>query len=37
MTPEQARAFEIDNTVTQLTAKLLELRPPSEHVARLVK
>jgi len=36
MTKEQGRAMEIDNTVTQLTAKLLGLRPPSEHVARLV-
>jgi len=37
MTNEQSRAMEIDNTVTQLTAKILGLAPPSEHVARLVK
>ncbi|HEX2484144.1 MAG TPA: phosphotransferase family protein [Myxococcota bacterium] len=30
MTPEQGRAFELDNTVTQLLAKLLELPPPGE-------
>jgi aminoglycoside phosphotransferase (APT) family kinase protein len=36
MTKEQSRAMEIENTVTNLTAKLLDLAPPSEHVARLV-
>jgi len=36
MTPEQSRAMEIENTVTNLTAKLLEIAPPSEHVKRLV-
>ena len=36
MTPEQGRAIELDNTVTQLTAKLLDLPPPSEYVAKLV-
>ena len=34
MTKEQSRAMEIENTVTKLTAKLLELPPPSEYVAR---
>jgi aminoglycoside phosphotransferase (APT) family kinase protein len=29
MAPEQGRAFELDNTVTQLLAKLLELPPPA--------
>jgi aminoglycoside phosphotransferase (APT) family kinase protein len=37
MTKEQSRAMEIENTVTKLTAKLLDLAPPSEHVTRLVK
>jgi aminoglycoside phosphotransferase (APT) family kinase protein len=36
MTPEQSRAMELENTVTKLTAKLLDLPPPSEHVKRLV-
>ena len=36
MTKEQSRAMEIENTVTKLTAKLLDLAPPSEHVKRLV-
>jgi aminoglycoside phosphotransferase (APT) family kinase protein len=36
MTKEQSRAMEIENTVTKLTARLLELPPPSESVARLV-
>jgi aminoglycoside phosphotransferase (APT) family kinase protein len=36
MTKEQSRAMEIENTVTRLTAKLLELAPPAEHVKRLV-
>jgi aminoglycoside phosphotransferase (APT) family kinase protein len=36
MTPEQSRAFEIENTVTSLTAKILDIAPPSEHVKRLV-
>jgi aminoglycoside phosphotransferase (APT) family kinase protein len=35
MTKEQSRAMEIENTVTKLTAKLLELPPPSEWVERL--
>jgi aminoglycoside phosphotransferase (APT) family kinase protein len=30
MTPEQGRAFELDNTVTRLLAELLELPPPGE-------
>jgi aminoglycoside phosphotransferase (APT) family kinase protein len=30
MEPEQGRAFELDNTVTRLTAKLLDLPPPGE-------
>ena len=30
MQPEQGIAFELDNTVTRLTAKLLELPPPGE-------
>jgi hypothetical protein len=29
-TPEQGRAFELDNTVMRLLAKLLELPPPGE-------
>jgi len=36
MTAPQSRAMEIENTVTKLTAKLLDIAPPSEHVARLV-
>jgi aminoglycoside phosphotransferase (APT) family kinase protein len=36
MTKEQSRTMEIENTVTRLTAKLLDLPPPSEHVKRLV-
>jgi aminoglycoside phosphotransferase (APT) family kinase protein len=36
MKPEQSRAFEIENTVTSLTAKILDIAPPSEHVKRLV-
>jgi aminoglycoside phosphotransferase (APT) family kinase protein len=36
MTPEQSRAMEIENTVTNLTAKILEIAPPAEHVKRLV-
>jgi aminoglycoside phosphotransferase (APT) family kinase protein len=36
MTKEQSRAMEIDNTVTKLTAKLLDLPPPSEYLAKLV-
>jgi len=36
MTKEQSRVMEIENTVTKLTAKLLDLPPPSEHVAKLV-
>jgi aminoglycoside phosphotransferase (APT) family kinase protein len=36
MTKEQSRAMEIENTVTKLTAKLLDLPPPSEYVAKLV-
>jgi hypothetical protein len=36
MTKEQSRTMEIENTVTRLTAKLLALAPPSEHVKRLV-
>jgi hypothetical protein len=35
MTKEQSRAMEIENTVTNLTAKLLDLPPPSEWVAKL--
>ena len=35
MTKEQGRAMEIENTVTKLTAKLLDLPPPSEYVAKL--
>jgi aminoglycoside phosphotransferase (APT) family kinase protein len=35
MTKEQSRAMEIENTVTKLTAKLLDLPPPSEYVAKL--
>jgi len=34
MSKEQSRAMEIDNTVTRLTARLLELPPPSEFVAK---
>jgi aminoglycoside phosphotransferase (APT) family kinase protein len=34
MTKEQSRAMEIENTVTKLTAKLLDLPPPSEYVAK---
>ena len=37
MTKEQSRAMELDNTVTKLTSKLLDLPPPSEHLARLVR
>jgi aminoglycoside phosphotransferase (APT) family kinase protein len=37
MTKEQSRAMEIENTVTKLTAKLLDLPPPSEHVAKLAR
>jgi len=33
MTPEQGRAFEVDNMVTRLTATLLELAPPAEWLA----
>jgi aminoglycoside phosphotransferase (APT) family kinase protein len=33
MTPEQGRAFELDNMVTRLLAKLLELPPPAERAA----
>jgi hypothetical protein len=29
--------MEIENTVTKLTAKLLDLPPPSEYVAKLVR
>ena len=36
MTKEQSRAMEIENTVTKLTAKLLDLPPPSEYVTKLV-
>jgi aminoglycoside phosphotransferase (APT) family kinase protein len=36
MTKEQSRAMELENTVTKLTAKLLDLPPPSEYVAKLV-
>ena len=36
MTKEQSRAMEIENTVTKLTAHILDLAPPSEHVKRLV-
>jgi aminoglycoside phosphotransferase (APT) family kinase protein len=36
MTKEQSRAMEIENTVTNLTAKLLDLPPPGEYVAKLV-
>jgi hypothetical protein len=28
MSPEQSRGFELNNIVTQLTAKLLDLPPP---------
>jgi aminoglycoside phosphotransferase (APT) family kinase protein len=35
MSPEQGRAFELDNIVTQLLAKLLEFPPPSEHARAL--
>jgi aminoglycoside phosphotransferase (APT) family kinase protein len=37
MTKEQGRAMEIENTVTKLTARLLDLPPPSEYVAKLVR
>jgi aminoglycoside phosphotransferase (APT) family kinase protein len=33
MDAEQGRNFELDNTVTRLTAKLLELQPPGERKA----
>lgn len=33
MTPEQGRAFELDNMVTKLLAELLELPPPGEAPA----
>jgi aminoglycoside phosphotransferase (APT) family kinase protein len=33
MTPEQCREMEVNNTVTRLTAKLLELPPPGEGKA----
>jgi aminoglycoside phosphotransferase (APT) family kinase protein len=36
MTKQQSRAMEIENTVTKLTAKLLDLPPPSESVSKLV-
>ena len=36
MTKEQSRAMELENTVTKLTAKLLDLPPPSEYVSKLV-
>jgi hypothetical protein len=36
MTAQQSRTMELENTVTKLTAHLLELPPPSEWVKKLV-
>jgi hypothetical protein len=33
MSEEQGRAMEVNNTVTRLTAKLMDLPPPGEGVA----